>query len=141
MSTPSQDGSERIDATVSDGPAELAARIVEAINSRDRDRLAELLDEASEVVTGRTTHRGPEQIVAWSRKEYDHLVRRYSIDEYRTRGGAVLALGSVEYVWIEDGSVGDSSPIALEFRMDGKRLSRLSLRDDTAAALADFIRI
>lgn len=121
--------------------AEIAARVVEAINSRDRGRLAELLDEASEVVTGRTTHRGPEAIVAWSRKEYDHLVRRYSIDEYRTRDDAVLALGSVEYAWTEDGSVADSAPIALDFRIGGGRVSRLALRDDTAAALADFARI
>ena len=126
---------------VAGGPAEIAARVVEAINSRDRARLAELLDDASEVVTGRTTHRGPEAIVAWARKEYDHLVRRYSIDEYRARGDAVLALGSVEYAWIEDGSVADSSPIALDFEIEEGRLSRLGLRDDTAAALVDFARI
>ena len=92
------------------------------------------------MVTGRTTHRGPDGVVAWSRKEYDHLVRRYAIDEYRTRGESVLALGAVEYAWIEGGAVADSSPIALDIEVRAGRLGTLRLRDDTAAALADFER-
>lgn len=120
--------------------AEVAAEIVEAINSRDPDRLAVYLDKESRVITGRTTHRGPEAIVAWSRKEYDHLVRRYAIDDYRSRGSSVLALGAVEYAWIEGGEVADSSPIALDLDIRSGRLATLRLRDDTLVALADFER-
>lgn len=119
-------------------PAEIAAELVDAINSRDPDRLRSFLDDDSEVITGRTTHTGPDAIVAWSRKEYEHLVRRYAIDEYRARGDSVLALGAVEYAWIDGGEVADSSPIALDLVIRAGRLGSLRLRDDTVAALAGF---
>lgn len=117
-------------------PAELAADLIAAINSRDVDTLGGLLDECSEVVTGRSTHVGPEAIVAWAFKEYDHLLRRYAIDEVRLGDRAVLALGSVQYVWSEDEQVADSSPIALELAFSNGRLRRLHVHDDAAAALA-----
>lgn len=123
---------------MTEGARSLAAEIVAAINSRDPERLHPLVDEGSEVVTGRSTHRGPDAIAAWARKEYDHLVRRYSVDEFRSRGSRVLALGAVEYVWRDEGEVADSSPIALDIELSGDRLGRLTLHDDTAAALAGF---
>lgn len=112
--------------------------IVESINSREPERLAGVLEEASQIVTGRTTHTGPEAISAWARKEYDHLVRRYAIDEYRVGGDSVLALGSVQYCWSESGEVADSTPIAIRIELDGEWLRKLELHDDTAAALAAF---
>ncbi len=118
--------------------AERAAAVVAAINSRDPERLAAVLDERSEVVTGRNTHAGVEAICAWARKEYDHLVRRYAIDEYRVAGAAVLALGAVQYAWTESGEVADSSPIGIRIDLDGDRLRRFELHDDTVAALAAF---
>jgi len=119
-------------------PAERAAAIVEAINSREPERISGLLDPNSRVITGRTTHLGPDAICAWARKEYDHLVRRYAIDEYRAAGENVLALGHVQYAWTESGEVGDSSPIAITIELDGELLRLLRLQDDPAAALAAF---
>ena len=118
--------------------AERAASIVEAINSREPERLAAVLTDRSEVVTGRNVHTGAEAVTAWARKEYDHLVRRYAIDEYRIAGESVLALGHVQYAWIESGAVGDSSPIAITIELDGELLRILRLQDDPAAALAAF---
>jgi len=118
--------------------ARLAASAIEAINSREPARLGKLLDSDVEIVTGRSVHRGVDAATAWAGKEYDHLVRRYSIDEYRCRSGAALALGSVEYVWSEGGEVADSSPIAIELEFRGDGLRVLRVHDDTAAALADF---
>ncbi len=123
---------------MSDRAISLAAAVVEAINSREGDRLAPLLAPDVEVVTGRSVHRGPDAAVAWARKEYDHLTRRYAIDEFRPRAGDALALGSVEYVWSDGGEVADSSPIAIELEFGGELLRRLSLHDDAAAALAAF---
>lgn len=119
-------------------PDAVAAAVVEAINARRPDRLESLLDERSEVVTGRNTHAGAKAILAWAAKEYDHLVRRYAIDEYRVRDGAVLALGSVQYVWTDGEEVADSSPIAIAIEVSGGRMRRFDLHDDTAAALAGF---
>ena len=123
---------------MSGGAADLAAEFVDAINARDPGRLARLLDGRSEVVTGRSTHTGPEAIAAWARKEYDHLVRCYAIDDYRGDGDSVLALGSVQYVWSDGGGVADSSPIAITIEIGDGLLRRLRLHDDPVAALAAF---
>jgi len=123
---------------VSTEPAEPAAALIEAINARDATALEPLLGLDVEVRTGRSVHSGPEAVMAWVAREYDNLVKRYEVEELRTRDGRVLALGSVQYVWKEDGEVADSSPIALELDFSGGRLSRLSLHDDVAAALASF---
>jgi hypothetical protein len=123
---------------VSTEPAEPAAALIEAINARDAAALEPLLGPDVEVRTGRSVHSGPAAVTAWVAREYDNLVKRYEVEELRTRDGRVLALGSVQYVWKEDGEVADSSPIALELDFSGGRLSRLSLHDDVAAALASF---
>jgi hypothetical protein len=47
-------------------------------------------------------------------------------------------LGAVEYVWREEGEVGDSSPIALRLTFAGDRVRRLVIEDDAAAALDAF---
>lgn len=120
------------------GPADAAAALVAAINARDGAALAPLLGAAAEVVTGRTVHAGPEEIIAWAGKEYDHLTRVFAIDEYRTRGETVLALGSVQYVWTEGGEVADSTPIALTIEAPGGALRRLAVHDDARAALLEF---
>lgn len=127
-------------AADSTGPAEVAAAVVEAINAQDSARLTALLDPAVEVGTGRSVHAGPASFVAWAAKEYDHLSRRYAIDEYRVSDGSVLALGCVQYVWSDGEEVADSSPIALELDVSGRRLLRLRVHDDVAAARAAFDR-
>lgn len=122
----------------STSPAEVAAAVVEAINAQDAARLMALLDPTVEVGTGRSVHAGPEAFVAWAAKEYDHLSRRYAIDEYRVAEGSALALGCVQYVWSDGDEVADSSPIALELDVSGGRLLRLRVHDDVAAARAAF---
>lgn len=119
-------------------PAALAAALIAAINARDADALGELLGAGAEVVTGRTVHAGREAILAWASREYDHLTRAFAIDEYRTSDEAVLALGSVQYAWTEGGEVADSTPIALVIELDGEALRRLTVHDDTRAALVEF---
>lgn len=120
--------------------AAIAERLLGAINDRDTTGLERLLDERSEVVTGRASHAGPEAIVAWASKEYDHLVRRYEIHEFRGRGDRVLALGEVQYAWKDGGAVADSSPIALTIAVEAGRLRLMELHDDPVAALAGFER-
>jgi hypothetical protein len=119
-------------------PAELAAALIEAINSRDPAALERLLGPGSEVQTGRSVHSGPDAVLRWAAREYDNLVKRYEVEELRARAGRVLALGSVQYVWKEGGEVADSSPIALEMDFSGGRLGRLSLHDDSASAVVAF---
>ena len=117
---------------------ERAAAVVAAINERDPERFLALVGDDAEVRTGRKVHSGADLIAKWAAKEYDHLVKRFAIDEYRADAETVLALGSVQYVWAESGDVGDSSPIALTIELAGERLRSLEVHDDTAAALAAF---
>jgi hypothetical protein len=121
-----------------DDPAALAAAVVSAINGQDAERLRALLNGRSRVVTGRSTHTGPDAIAAWAAKEYDHLHRRYAIDSYRACANRALAIGAVQYVWREGGEVADSTPIALEMSFAEGELETLSVHDDVAAALAAF---
>ena len=120
------------------GPADTAAAIVAAINDRDAEGLEALLAGDAEVVTGRSVHTGAEVIAAWARREYDHLTKRYAIDEYRIDGDRVLALGHVQYVWTEGGEVADSTPIALLIEVEAGVLRRLTVHDDARTALVEF---
>ncbi len=118
--------------------AATATALIAAINERDGAALGELLATGAEVVTGRSVHAGIDAVRAWAAKSYDHLTRRYAIDEYRGAAGRVLALGHVEYVWTEQGDVADSTPIALLFELADGLVARLIVHDDTRAALLEF---
>ena len=120
---------------MAEDPTALATAVIEAINSREPGRLEPLLAPGVEVVTGRNVHAGAEAVVAWAGKRFDHLVRRYAIDELRIGGDGILALGAVQYVWADGGEVADSTPIALELVFDGSLLRLLRLFDDVAAAV------
>jgi hypothetical protein len=119
-------------------PVALTRGVIEAINDRDAERLRGLLDLEVEVATGRSVRIGPDAALAWADKEYDHLVRRYAIDEVRIGDRGTLALGAVQYVWQEGGAVADSSPIAIELAFRDGLLRSLRVHDDAAAALAAF---
>lgn len=118
--------------------AEQAARAVAAINARDPGLIGATFAPLAEIRTGRSVHKGVGAAIAWAEKRYDHLERRYSVAATHTRGDAVLVLGSVEYVWREEGEVGDTSPIALLFEFDGDLVSSMTVADDPEAALDAF---
>lgn len=117
---------------------DLALAVVAALNSRDPDRLAPLLHPGAEVHTGRGTKSGADAVLAWARKSYEHLDKRYAVDVADEAGDRVLLRGHVEYVWREEGVVGDSTPIALVLEFEGGRLRRLRVEDDPDVALVAF---
>jgi SnoaL-like domain len=117
---------------------DLALAVVEAVNSRDPDRLAPLLHPRAEVITARGTKAGAAQVIAWAEKAYEHLDRRYAVDVADQAGDRVLLRGHVEYVWREEAIVGDAAPIALVMQFEGNRLRRLRVEDDPDAALVAF---
>jgi len=117
---------------------DLALAVVAALNSRDPDRLAPLLHHRAEVMTGRGLRSGAEAVLEWARKGYEHLDKRYAIDDVDEAGDRVLLRGHVEYVWREEGVVGDSAPIALLLEFEGSRLRSLRVEDDPDVALVAF---
>jgi hypothetical protein len=84
----------------------------------------ELLEPDIEIQTARGIRHGVEDAAVWARQEYDHLVRRYSIDELHERGDLLLVLAHVQYVWRESGEVGDSSPVAILLTVREGKVSR-----------------
>lgn len=118
--------------------AELAAQAVAAINSQEPKLIAAAFDPLAEIRTSRNVHTGIEAAIAWAGKTYDHLDRRYTINATHTRGDAVLVLASVEYVWREEGEVGDSSPIALKLEFRDGLVTAMTVAEDAASALDEF---
>ena len=120
--------------------AERAAEAIAAINSQDPELIAAAFDPLAEIRTGRSTYSGIVEAIRWAEKSYDHLDKRYSIAMTHTKGDTVLVLGTVEYVWREEGEVGDSAPIALLLEFADGRVRALTVADDPAAALDEFER-
>lgn len=120
--------------------AELAAAFFAALESRDRGRLAALLDPAVEVRTGRSVHAGVDRVLIWAGKEFDHLRRRFRIDSYRSNGDSLLAIGVVQYVWKDGSGIADCNPIAIGVEVRAGGIARVELHDDVAAALVAFDR-
>lgn len=118
--------------------AELAAKALAAIDSQDPELIEASFAAAAEVRTGRSVYRGLDGVIRWASRRYDHLDKRYTIAATHTKGDTVLVLGTVEYVWREEGEVGDSAPIALELVFDDGLVSSLTVADDPEAALDDF---
>jgi len=123
-------------------PEEIVGLAFEAISDRDGDRLLPLLAPGASIRTMRGSHEGADAILAWMRKGYDHLDKRYVLQELEleTPAGAGPMLGDarVEYVWRETGEVGDSAPIFIVVELVGGLLLRLEFyetRDEAVAAL------
>ena len=118
--------------------SELAAAVIAAVNSRDPGALSALLAPEAEVRTGRSVKSGPDAVLEWAAKAYDHLDRRYAVEVARGDGDRVLLIGDVQYVWRDGGEVGDSTPIALTLAFEGDLLRSLRVEDDPETALAEF---
>ncbi|HMC07222.1 MAG TPA: nuclear transport factor 2 family protein [Solirubrobacterales bacterium] len=112
--------------------AELAREVLEALSRGDVERFAALLHPQIEIRTARGVRRGLDDAEEWALKRYEHLERRYAIDELRVRGDAVLALVRTQYVWRESGLVGNEEPTAIELEFSDGKLIRWIFREDLA---------
>lgn len=108
----------------------LARRILAALSRGDVAGFARLLHPEVEIHTARGTRHGPEQAEEWALKRYQHLERRYAIDELREKGDEVLALVRTQYVWRHSGLVGDEEPTAIELAFSEGKLIRWRFRED-----------
>jgi hypothetical protein len=121
---------------VSSANARVVGEALEALGSEDPAGFVARVDPEIEIETARGVRRGREAALEWASKRYDHLVRRWAIDELREDGDRILMIGRVQYVWRDDGVLGAESPIALELELDGGLLRRLRIRESVAEALA-----
>ena len=121
-------------------PEEIVGLAFEAISDRDGERLLPLLAPGVTIRTMRGSHEGHDAALAWIGKGYDHLDKRFRIDELEParRAGRMLGRGRVEYVWRESGEVGDSTEIYTVVEIVDGLLHRLEIYetlDEARAAL------
>jgi ketosteroid isomerase-like protein len=116
----------------------LARRVLDALSRGDSAGFAALVHPDVEIHTARGVRRGPREAAAWAASKYEHLERRYEIDELHVAGEHVLVLGRVEYAWREGGKVADSAPVAIALDFEHGLLRRWRFHDDPADALKVF---
>lgn len=119
-------------------PAEIVRLALEAISDGDGERLQPLIAPGVTIRTGRASHEGMDAALAWARRGYDHLDRRYVLAGLEPVGdpalGMFVAAARVEYVWRETGEVADSTPLHFAIELRGTLIGRLELHDDEASA-------
>lgn len=109
----------------------LARHVLAVLSDCDTVAFGELAAEEIEIHTSRGVRHGHAEAIAWAASKYDHLQRRYVIDELRPLdGGGLLMLGTSQYVWKDSGEVADSSPVAVELHFDRGKLSLWRFRED-----------
>lgn len=114
--------------------AEVARRILEAISEGDVDAFVALLDPDVEIQTQRGVRRGRDEVARWARSKFEHLERRYEVDEVHTAGDRVVVLARVQYVWRETRKVGDESLVGIVLDLRDGKLLRWRLYDDPMEA-------
>ena len=113
--------------------AQLARRVFAALSEGDVEAFAALVDPDAEIHTSRGIRRGSDKVAEWAEKGYEHLERRYAIDELQVDGDDVLALVRTQYVWRDGGELGDEEPTVIELSFRDGRLVRWKFREDLAA--------
>jgi ketosteroid isomerase-like protein len=119
---------------VSESNAEVARRILEAISEGDVDAFVALLDPDVEIQTQRGVRRGRDEVARWARSKFEHLERRYEVDEVHTAGTRVVVLARVQYVWRETRKVGDESLVGIMLDLRDGKLLRWRVYDDPMEA-------
>ncbi len=109
---------------------ELARKVLRALSDGDVPLFAAMVHPEIEIRTARGVRHGAEQAEEWAQKRYEHLDRRYAIDELRVEGDQVLALVRTRYVWRDSGLVGDEEPTAIELGFKDGKLIRWAFRED-----------
>jgi ketosteroid isomerase-like protein len=116
----------------------LARRVLARLSRGDAAGFAALVHPEVEIHTARGVRRGREEAEAWAEPKYEHLERRYRVDELHVAGEHVLVLGRVEYVWKEGGKIADSTRVAIALDFEHGRLRRWRFHDDPAEGLKVF---
>jgi ketosteroid isomerase-like protein len=115
---------------VAESSAERARAVLRALSNGDVPAFAALVHPEIEIRTARGVRRGREQAEEWAQKRYEHLERRYAIDDLRVDGDDVVALVRTQYVWRESGLVGDEEPTVIELGFRDGKLIRWEFRED-----------
>jgi ketosteroid isomerase-like protein len=117
----------------SESATALARRVLDALSSGDLMAFSALLHPEVEIITVRGIRRGVDEAEDWAQKRYEHLERRYAIDELCESDDSVLAVVRTQYVWSDSGLMGDESPAVIELEFEEGKLRRWRFREDLAS--------
>ena len=110
-----------------DASASVIRRALDALGREDTDAFVALVHPEVEIETGRGVGRGRDGAIKWASKRYDHLIRRWEVDEIRELGDELLMVGRVQYKWRESGELGDEDTAAIGFELDDGLIRALRL--------------
>jgi ketosteroid isomerase-like protein len=113
--------------------AELARRVFKALSDGDARAFVALVDPEIEIHTSRGVRRGRAEAESWALKSYDHLERRFAVDELEIAGDEVRALVRTQYVWRDGGQLANEEPTTVDLRFRDGKLARWDFREDLAA--------
>jgi ketosteroid isomerase-like protein len=112
---------------------EVAERVLDALGRDDTEAFGRLISDDIEIETARGVRSGRAEAIAWARNKFDHLRRRFAIEEVRRIGpGALLVTARSEYVWKEDDDVADATRVCIEMSVRDGKLVRWRYREDLA---------
>ena len=112
--------------------ADLAREVLGALSRGEVQAFAALVHPEIEIRTSRGARRGIDQAEEWAQKRYEHLERRYAIDQLKVDGDEVLAVVRTQYVWRESGLVGNEEPTVIELSFRDGKLARWAFREEEA---------
>jgi hypothetical protein len=112
--------------------------VLAALSEGDVDAFSRLLHPEVEIHTARGVRRGPERATRWARMRFEHLERRYEIEELREAGDTVVALARVQYVWREDQKIGGQWLLGIVLDLKHGKLLRWRVYDDPVDALEEL---
>ena len=115
----------------------MAREVLGALSRGDVQAFAALIHPEIEIRTARGVHRGADEAEEWAHKRYEHLERRFAIDELRVTGDSVLAVVRTQYVWRDSGLVGSEEPTVIELSFRDGKLIRWAFPDEPAVEGAE----
>jgi ketosteroid isomerase-like protein len=123
---------------VSTSNTEVARRLLAVLGAGDVEAFRELIDPQVEIHTERGVRHGVDEAVRWAARKFEHLQRRYVVDEIQEAGDRVVVLARVQYVWRESDEVGDEWLLGLVLEFRHGKLRRWRLYDDPIEALEEL---
>jgi ketosteroid isomerase-like protein len=113
--------------------ADLAREVLGALSGGDVQAFAALVHPEIEIRTSRGVRRGIDQAEEWGQKRYEHLERRYVIDQLKVDGDQVRAIVRTQYVWRDSGLVGNEEPTVIELSFRDGKLARWAFCEEEAS--------
>lgn len=120
------------------GNPALVRAALDALGHEDPDGFGRFVHSEIEIETARGVRRGRDAAITWAGKHYDHLVRRWAVDEIREDGSRLLVLGRVQYVWRESEEVGDEMAAALSFVLEEGQIRVMRIHETVEEGLEAF---